>query len=231
MTAAFEIVCLDADDTLWHNEIYFRDAENRLAELLAPWASTDEVAERLLEVERANIPLYGFGAKAFVLSMIETAIDVSHDTIPMRAVHELLALGKGILARPVEFLDDVVEVVEALAGRWPLVLVTKGDLVHQEAKVMTSGIAHHFRSVEVVAEKDVDTYRRTAQRLGVAAHEIVMVGNSVRSDILPVLEIGGHAVFVPHEHGWALEHAELPDHPRLRRAERFMDVPAILAAL
>jgi putative hydrolase of the HAD superfamily len=228
---AFDLVCLDADDTLWFNEVYFRAAEGRLAELLHPWADAPTVADRLVETELANIPRYGFGAKAFVLSMIETALVVSDDQLPNRCVHELLDLGKAILDQPVELLDDVAEVIEVLAARWPLVLVTKGDLVHQESKFLASGLADHFRAVDVVAEKDPATYRRVVARHGVDPSRIVMVGNSVKSDVVPVLEIGGWAVLVPHEHGWVLEHAELPDHPRLRQAEAFADVPAILAAV
>ena len=131
----------------------------------------------------------------------------------------------------VELLDDVAEVIEVLSAQWPLVLVTKGDIVHQEAKFLASGLVDHFRDVEVVAEKHPETYRRVFTRQGCAPERVVMVGNSAKSDVLPVLELGGWAVFVPHEHGWELEHAELPDHPRLRHAERFAEVPAILHGL
>lgn len=231
MSDAFDLVCLDADDTLWYNEVYFRAAEARLAELLQPWADVTTVADRLVEVERANIPRYGFGAKAFVLSMIETALVLSADALPNRVVHEVLDLGKAILDQPVELLDDVAEAIEVLSAQWPLVLVTKGDLVHQESKFLESGLADHFRAVEVVAEKDVATYRRVLARHATPADRVVMVGNSVKSDILPVLAIGGWAVLVPHEHGWILEHAELPEHPRLRQADSFAAVPAVLATL
>ena len=182
------------------------------------------IAAALLTVETENIARFGFGAKAFGLSLIETALLVSHHEISGEAIAQLLGKAKAIVDQPVELLDDVQTAVEELSTRWPLVLITKGDLVHQEAKVMASGLAEHFRGVEIVNHKDVVTYRRILDRYGARAEEIVMVGNSVQSDILPVLEIGGHAVLVPHEHGWAYEHAEVPVHNRLRVVERFADV-------
>lgn len=231
MTAPFSLVLLDADDTLWENEVYFRSAEHRLGEILESWADRDEVAERLLATEHNNIPLYGFGAKAFVLSMLETALEVSDHQIGQAAVTEIIALGKSILSQPVEFLEDVELVVHEIAQRWPIVVVTKGDLIHQEAKIMQSGLAHLFRSIEIVAEKDVAAFTRICDRYSVSPTDIVMVGNSVRSDIIPVLDLGGYAVHVPYEHAWAFEIADLPQHPRLREAQGFADVPAILAEL
>ena len=231
MTNPFSLVLLDADDTLWENEVYFRSAEHRLCELLAAWADPETVKDRLLHTERSNIALYGFGAKAFVLSMLETALVVSEHEIGQGAVSEIIELGKSILAQPVEFIEDVEMVVHELAQRWPIVIVTKGDLIHQEAKIMQSGLAHLFLGIEVVAEKNTTTYNRVCDRYGAAPTDIVMVGNSVKSDILPVLELGGFAVHVPYEHAWAFELADLPDHPRVRTADSFANVPAVLAAL
>ena len=231
MTSAFSLVLLDADDTLWENEVYFRDAEHRLCELLEAWADPPAVRAQLLEIERSNIPLYGFGAKAFVLSMLETALVVSDHEVGQSAVTEVIELGKAILAQPVEFIEDVEMVVHELAQRWPVVVVTKGDLIHQEAKIMQSGLSHLFHGIEVVAEKEVATYQRVCDRYGVSPSDVVMVGNSVKSDIIPVLELGGHAVHVPYEHAWAFELADLPNHPRVRTAESFAQVPKILAAL
>ena len=223
-----DLVCLDADDTLWRNEIYFRNVEANVADLLSPWADREAVALRLLDVERANIPRYGFGVKAFALSVIQTALELSNDGISASDVRKILALTNTILDQPVELLDDVVDVVEVLSAQWPLVLITKGDVVHQEAKVMESGLAAHFQSIEIVAHKDETTYARIFAQHNVAAEAVAMVGNSVKSDILPVLQLGGYAIHVPHEHGWALEHAELPNHPRVRHADTFAEVVGVL---
>ncbi len=225
---AFDLVCLDADDTLWSNEIYFRSAEARVAALLSEWIPADEFAAELLDTERANIPRYGFGAKAFVLSLLETALRVSRQQIPVATVDEILHLGKNIVDQPVELLNGVLDGIAQLSTFWPVVLITKGDLIHQDLKVQTSGIAHHFREVEIVAHKDTATYAQLFRRHGVAADRVVMIGNSVKSDILPVLELGALAIFVPHEHGWELERAQLPDHDRLFQASRFADVFTIL---
>ncbi len=228
---AFSLVCLDADDTLWRNEVYFRTAERHLADVLRPWAKPELVAKALLDTERANIPRYGYGAKAFVLSMIETALSVTDHQLPTTAITELLELGKGILDQPVELLDDVADVVIELGQRWPLVLITKGDIVHQEAKILQSGLAAHFRGIEIVAHKNRDTYRQIFHQYGTAPEMVVMVGNSVASDVVPVFELGGRAVHVPHAHAWELEAGTLPNHARVRSAERFSDVIPILNAI
>ncbi len=226
MTApAIDLIGVDGDDTLWHNEAYFRLSEARFAELLSPWADTDTLTERLLATERSNLDHYGYGAKAFVLSMVETALDVTDRRVSGAVVGELLALGKQILAQPVELLDGVNATLPVLAEIAPLVLITKGDLIHQDAKVAGSGLGDHFSGVEIVSEKDVDTYRRVLAQYGVAPARFVMVGNSVRSDVLPVLELGGAAVHVPIEHGWVHEHADLPAGARCCEAEGFRDVP------
>jgi putative hydrolase of the HAD superfamily len=200
---------LDGDDTLWHSESHFAVTTARLTELLRPWLPRDDAAEQhLLEVERRNLGLLGYGVKAFTLSMIETAIEVSGGTVPAEAVQEILDWGKELLDHPVELLDDVAETVDRLAARYRLILVTKGDLFHQESKLARSGLAEAFTGIEIVSEKDVTTYERILHRHRVAEPEFVMVGNSVRSDILPVLELGSRAVHVPYHVTWALEEAE-----------------------
>lgn len=205
-------VGLDGDDTLWHSETHFAVTTSRFAELLAPWVPHTEAAEHhLLEVERRNLGVLGYGVKAFTLSMIETAIEVSDGDLPVSAVREILDWGKELLDHPVELLDDVAETVDELTTRYRLVLVTKGDLFHQESKLARSGLAEAFSSVEIVSEKDPGTYRRILARQGVSPEEFVMVGNSVRSDVLPVVEVGARAVHVPYGITWALEAAELPD--------------------
>ncbi len=234
MPVAIDLIGLDGDDTLWHNEAYFRLSEARFAALLAPWtdADADQLAARLLSVERANMDHYGYGAKSFVLSMIETALEVTDHKVSGEVIAELVRLGKQILAQPVELLDGVEATVPRLAAIAPLVLITKGDLLHQEAKVAGSGLGDHFTGVEIVSEKDPATYARVIARYGVAPNRFVMIGNSVRSDVLPVLELGGAAVHVPGEYGWVHEAADLPaDMARCRGVSRFTDVPGCLRAL
>jgi putative hydrolase of the HAD superfamily len=197
---------LDGDDTLWHSETHFAVTTARLAELLEAWVPHTEAAEaHLLEVERRNLGLLGYGVKAFTLSMIETAIEISDRQVPASRIEEILSWGKELLDHPVELLDDVAETVDVLGTRFDLVLVTKGDLFHQESKLARSGLAEAFSAVEIVSEKDPATYRRILQRQAVEPASFVMVGNSVRSDVLPVLEVGARAVHVPYEVTWAHE--------------------------
>lgn len=224
-----EVVGLDGDDTLWHSESHFESMTGRFAELLAPWVPHTEAAvEHLLDVERRNLRLLGYGVKAFVLSMVETAIEVSGGEVPAAALREVLDWGKELLEHPVELLDGVAGTVEELSERYRLVLVTKGDLLHQESKVARSGLVERFESVEIVSEKDVPTYRRVLDRLGVDPASFVMVGNTVRSDVLPALELGARAVHVPYRVTWAVEEAALdrpvPVLPSLR------DLPGLLAS-
>ncbi|MGE3621265.1 MAG: HAD family hydrolase [Acidimicrobiia bacterium] len=203
-------VGLDGDDTLWHSETHFHAAQDRYRALVGRWSDLDraDLDRRLLEVERANLEIFGYGVKAFTLSLVETAVEVSGGRIPGSAIREVLDLGKELLRHPVELLDGAEAAVDALAGRVRLVVVTKGDLLHQEAKVARSGLADRFDAVEVVAEKDDATYRRVLARQGVDPSGFVMVGNSVASDVLPVLSAGGRAVHVPYHLRWELDHAE-----------------------
>jgi len=192
------LVGLDGDDTLWHSESHFAVTEDALAGLLAPYADGDDLRRRMLATERRNLELFGYGVKGFVLSMIETAIEVSEGRVTAAEVQAILDRGKALLAHPVELLDGVAEVVAALVGRRRLVIVTKGDLLHQESKVAASGLADFVDDIEIATEKDETTYRRVLRRHGVGPEEFLMVGNSVRSDILPVLGLGGWAAHVPY---------------------------------
>jgi putative hydrolase of the HAD superfamily len=207
-----DVIAFDGDDTLWHNEGIFADTQARYRELLAPWTDPARLDERLLTTERRNLELFGYGVKGFVLSMIETAIEVTEGAVAAADVQRILDLGKEMLAHPVELIDGVADVVEHLASRHRLVLVTKGDLFHQESKVARSGLADAFERVEIVAEKDERTFDRIIRSVGVPAPRFLMVGNSVRSDVLPVLAVGGRAVHVPYHLTWELEHAEPPTH-------------------
>jgi putative hydrolase of the HAD superfamily len=213
--SVIEVIGLDGDDTLWHSEQLFVDTQARFNALLAPHVDLDVAAldARLVEVERRNVDTFGYGVKAFTLSLIETAIEVTDGAVPASAIQSILDLGKVLLDHPVQLLDGVLDVVDELSDSYRLLLVTKGDLLHQESKVARSGLAELLWGVEIVSEKDEATYRRVLLRNGVDPATFVMVGNSVRSDVLPVLEIGGRAVHVPYHVTWALEHAK-PDPDR-----------------
>jgi putative hydrolase of the HAD superfamily len=228
-----DVVAFDGDDTLWHSEHLFTEAQARMAELLAPYVERDELEARLRETERANLPLFGFGVKGFTLSLIEAAIDLSGGAIPARDIGELVALGKSMLDHPVELLDGAAEAVEALADHHPLVLVTKGDLVHQESKIARSGLAARFARIEIVTNKDAATYRRIIAATGTSPERFVMVGNSLKSEIEPVLAVGGHAIHVPYEHVSHHEHvADLTAlQGRYHEVASLREVPAVVAQI
>lgn len=232
-----EVVAFDGDDTLWHSESHFVATQERFRTLLAPYvgtAHTELLDRRLLDTERRNLAVYGYGAKAFTLSLIETAIDLTEGRVSGREISTILDLGKALLTHPVELLDGVPEVVEALAatGR-RLILVTKGDLFHQEAKLAGSGLAERFTHVEIVSEKDDATYRRVLAETGVPPERFLMVGNSVRSDILPVVALGGHAAHVPYTYLWELEHIDPTEAARrgYHELRSIRDVPTLVERL
>jgi putative hydrolase of the HAD superfamily len=228
-----KIIGFDADDTLWHNESIFDRAQQRYRALLAQWHPADEVNRLLFQTEMRNLPLYGYGVKGFMLSAAETAIELTKGAISAQEIREILALGQEMLAHPVELLPGVAEIVPALARDYRLLLITKGDLHHQERKVAESRLAPHFHAVEILSEKDGPTYERVLRRHGVAAAEFVMIGNSLKSDILPVLELGGAGVHIPYHITWQHEHvAEAPhQHPRFRKVGHLAELPPLLPAL
>lgn len=204
-----EVVALDADDTLWENEAMFHEVHVRLRTLIAPYCEPDlDVDAALADTERQNLEIFGYGVKAFTLSMIETAISLTQGRIPAADIHEIVEWGKWILNHPVELLPGVAETIPTLAERYRLVLITKGDLLNQEAKVAGSGLADLFDVIEVVAEKDVDTYRRVLGRHEITPETFVMVGNSMRSDVVPVLGIGGRAIHIAATYTWELERVD-----------------------
>ncbi|MCA8884725.1 MAG: HAD family hydrolase [Rhodobacteraceae bacterium] len=218
----------DADDTLWHNEQFFRLTEQRFSELLRDHAEPEHLSERLLDSERRNLGHYGFGIKAFMLSMIETAIEVTDEKVPASIIREIIAAGQEMLAHPIELLPHAREAVTAAAETHRIVLITKGDLLDQERKLAQSGLGDLFNGVEIVSDKTPATYRDIFARHGHGADRAMMVGNSMKSDVRPAIDAGGWGVFVPHGLTWALEHAEAPDgHPR------FHEIPDLggLAAL
>ena len=224
-----DTIAFDGDDTLWHNESLFSMTQERFRALLAHAADPADIDRRLLKAERENLRVYGYGIKGFVLSMIETAVDLTEGRIAGRDIQSLIDFGKAMLDHPVDLLDGVEDVVERLSGRYRLLLVTKGDLFDQESKIARSGLAERFSAIEIVSEKDPDTYRRLLDRHGVDPARFVMVGNSVRSDILPVLAVGGHAVHVPYHITWAHEEAEPPSE-NYRRIDTLRDLPPLLNA-
>lgn len=203
-----EVVAFDADDTLWVNEPFFRESERRFCALVAPWAGAGEAVERLYAREVANMPLYGYGVKACVLSMVETALELGGERLPAAVVGELLALGRDQLQRPVELLPGVRETLRRLQGRYRLAVVTKGDLLDQRRKLRLSGLAPCFDAVEVMADKDEAAYGEVMRRLGVAPGAFLMVGNSLRSDVLPVVTLGGRAVHIPFGETWRHEEVD-----------------------
>ena len=222
----------DADDTLWQNESFFRLTQERFAALLADHAESDHLMDRLLAAERRNLAHYGFGIKAFTLSMIETAIEVTDGRVPASAIGEILAEGREMLRHPVHLLDGAEDAVRALAGSHTLVLITKGDLLDQERKLAESGLRDLFDGVEIVSDKTPAIYRRAFARHGDGPDRALMVGNSMKSDVIPAIEAGAWGVFCPSEIEWALERAEAPeDAPRFRRIANLAELPGLVAAI
>lgn len=200
---SIKLVGFDADDTLWHSESHFALTESRFQALVKPWSEEGETSDRLLARERANLEIFGYGVKGFILSMVETAIEVSDGTIPAAALGEIVDWGKEMMAHPVELIDGVEEVLDQVGAAFDMVLITKGDLFHQESKVAESGLADRFSRVEILSEKDPAQYQSVLERCGgVQPHEFLMVGNSLRSDVLPVVELGGHGAHVPYQITW-----------------------------
>lgn len=227
MTAQPLTIGFDADDTLWQNERFFRLSEARFHALLADHAPHGLLSERLIAAERRNLAHYGFGVKGFVLSMIETAIEVTEGRVPASVIAEIVAEGREMLAHPVELLPHARETVEAMRARGEIVLITKGDLIHQESKLARSGLGELFDAVEIVSDKTPATYARIFARHG--GRRGVMVGNSLKSDVIPAIEAGGWGVHVPHDLTWDLERAEAPaDHPRFAAIPDLAGLAAVM---
>jgi putative hydrolase of the HAD superfamily len=223
----FDLIAFDADDTLWHSEGVFVVSQEMFRNLLQPYLDNGaDVDASLAATERRNLEHFGYGVKGFTLSMIETAIEVTDGRVTARELGALVERGKEMMAHPVELLPGVAETLALLSPRYHLALISKGDLLHQEQKLARSGLADLFEDVEILSEKDEAAYRRLLRRFGVEPSRFLMVGNSLRSDILPVLALGGNAVHIPHEYLWAHEHVEgHVDVPTLRSME---ELPAWL---
>lgn len=210
----------DADDTLWHNERFFQLTQAHFADLLADHAERDHLMERLLAAEKRNIRHYGYGIKGFTLSMIETAIEVTDDRVPASVIRQLVEAGQDMLAHPIELLPHAREAVEAVTDRYRVVLITKGDLIDQERKLAQSGLGDLFDWVEIVSEKTPETYRDVFHRQGDGPGAAMMVGNSMRSDVVAPLMAGCWGVYVPHGLVWEIEQADTPvGNPRFRELE------------
>lgn len=232
MTGTLTTIGFDADDTLWHNERFFRLTQARFAGLLSDFADPDHLHDRLIAAERRNVGHYGFGIKGFVLSMIETAIEVTDRRVPAGVIAELIAAGQEMLTHPIELLPGAREVVEALSDEFRLVLITKGDLLDQERKLAQSGLGELFDGIEIVSHKTPAVYAEIFARHGDGAGRGVMVGNSLRSDVIPMIAAGGWGVHVPHELTWALEEADAPEHEaRFCRISRLAELPATIASV
>lgn len=209
----------DADDTLWHNERFFRLSQDRFADLLRDFCDPDHLMDRLLEAERRNISHYGFGIKGFVLSMIETALDVTEERVPGHVIRALIDAGQEMLQHPIELLPHARDAVEAVAATHRVLLITKGDLIDQERKLAQSGLGDMFDGVEIVSQKTRPVYDEIFDRHGDGATHGMMIGNSMKSDVIPMVEAGGWGVFVPHGLEWDIEKADPPAH-----APRFVEL-------
>ncbi|THD70094.1 HAD family hydrolase [Phenylobacterium sp.] len=225
-------VGLDADDTLWHNETIFRLTQERFRALMADVAGPEALDARLAAIERRNLTLYGYGVKGFTLSLIETAMELTGGEPPGRIVADILAAGREMLSHPVEPLPGVRQALAELSGTHRLVLITKGDLLHQEQKLAASGLGDLFAAVEIVSEKDAATYERVFARHGTGAAEAAMCGNAMRSDILPALQAGAFAAHIPYPLTWAHEMAETPaSHPRFAELAAIAELPGWVRSL
>jgi putative hydrolase of the HAD superfamily len=231
--ARIEVVAFDADDTLWHNERVFLRAKERFADLLAPYHSPEWIDARLYETETRNLRHYGYGIKSFTLSMIETAVELTEGRVTGAEIRQIVALAKEMLETPVQLLEHVEETVTRLAGAFRLAIVTKGDLLDQESKIARSGLGEYFEHVEVVSGKDASVYRAVAAKLRVEPARFLMVGDSLRSDVLPAVEAGGHAIHIPYQSTWLHEQVapELAARFRFLRAASIREVPELMGKI
>ncbi|MDI3262369.1 MAG: HAD family hydrolase [Fulvimonas sp.] len=230
-----QLIGFDGDDTLWHSEDYYRAANEAFAAILGHYVDLGDAAVHagMLATERRNLKLFGYGAKGMTLSMVETAITLTEARVSVADIHRIIELGKDVLRHPVELLPGIAEAVAEVAEHHAVVLITKGDLFHQERKVAQSGLAGLFRRIEIVSEKDADAYRRVLGEFGLAPGQFAMVGNSLRSDIEPVLRLGGWGVHMPYHVTWVheCEHTLAGDESRLLTVTAPAEIPAAVARL
>lgn len=205
MKNTIKVIGFDADDTLWVNEPFFQDVEKKFCQILKPYISEAETSKILFKTEMQNLEIYGYGAKGFILSMIETALKVTDGKITSAEINRIIDMGKTLLEMPIELLDGVENVLQLLQGKYKLILATKGDLLDQERKLQKSGLLGYFHHIEIMSDKHENNYRKLLAHLDIEPHEFLMIGNSVKSDILPVTNIGGKAIHIPFEVTWQHE--------------------------
>ncbi len=229
----FDVIAFDADDTLWHNERYYVDAQARFAQLLSQYHKPDWANQRLFQTETRNIQHFGYGIKAFALSMIETAVELTEGRISARDIQSVIDLAREMLSADVKLLDHVSETIPQLAVGNRLMVITKGDLLDQETKILRSGLGQHFQYIEVVSQKTRESYERILKRYSMTPERFLMIGNSLKSDILPILELGGSAVYIPYETTWLEEVADAPAEGQrgYYQLEHMGQLPALLEKL
>ena len=221
----FKVIAFDADDTLWHNDPYFDEAQDKFCTLFQSYASRQELLQLILQHQVNNLPLYGFGIKAFVLSMIEAGLELTNHQLSGKAIHKIITIGKDLLKKPVELLPDVENVLLTLSGKYRLVVATKGDLKDQHRKLHESGIGHYFHHIEVMSDKNELDYEKMLQRLDIHPEEFVMIGNSLKSDVLPVLKIGGTGIHIPYQTTWEYERIDFEiTHPKFQSFSKLTDL-------
>ena len=226
---SISVIAFDADDTLWVNEPYFQETEKEFCVLMEDYLPHHLVSKSLLEIEIGNLPLYGYGIKGYTLSMIEAALKISEGTLGVSGVKQILDFGKALLARPIELLDGVEEILGELKKRYRLVVATKGDLLDQERKLKNSGIEHYFHHIEIMSDKGENDYRKLISHLDIHPSEFLMVGNSLKSDVLPVLAMGGHGYHVPFHTTWAHEQVEHHvEHENFRELKNIREILSYL---
>lgn len=219
------MIGFDADDTLWVNEPYYREAEEEFIRLVSSYGVNGNIAEALFDTEIANLRLYGYGIKAFMLSLVECAIELTDGGVSTRDINRIIGIGKSMLERPIELLDDVKRVLKTLAPHYRLIVATKGDLLDQERKMRRSGIAEYFHHIEVMSDKKTQQYVQLLHHLDIAPEAFLMIGNSLKSDIIPPLELGSWGIYVPYHTTWAHEEVDgEPDSKRYLKVEQLHQV-------
>jgi putative hydrolase of the HAD superfamily len=203
--AKYKVIAFDADDTLWVNEPYFREAEDQFAKLLSIYETENKIQQELYKVITGNIPLYGYGVKSCILSMIQCATELSNNQLPARITQQILNIGKEMLSKPIELLPGIEEALKVLSKKYTLIVLTKGDLLDQEKKLERSGLLNYFHHVEVMSEKNPAGYQRILKHLDIAPKDFLMIGNSLKSDVLPVLNLGAEAIHIPFHSIWQFE--------------------------
>lgn len=224
-----KVIGFDADDTLWVNEPYFQETEEKFCELMSPYLSRHSLSQELFKTEIANLKLYGYGIKGYILSMVEAALVISNNTISVDIVEKIIQYGKELLEKPIELIDDVEHTLEALQKDYKLVVATKGDLLDQRRKLHNSGLGRFFHHIEVMSDKQEKDYSDLVKRLDIQPSQFLMIGNSLKSDVLPVLGIGGHAIHIPFHTTWAHERIDHKvEHPNFRDFGRISEIMSLL---